>query len=236
MEGINFVKEVFKKYWKMTLAILAAAVLSFFVFVLKDNIFYLFELLKNPDVLSSYLRSFGHSSWIIFIMLQVTQVVIFFIPGEFIQAGGGFLFGTLVGTAYSMIGISIGNAILFLLTKKYGHKLVERIVPQKVKGTFEKILNSKNINLIVFLIYLLPGLPKDTSSFLCGLSKVSFKNFILFSALGRLPALFVSSYFGANIASGKIWTVIPMAIISVTIGGLCMMFRGHLFSRLEKIN
>ena len=81
--------------------------------------------------------------------LSNIQVVIFFIPGEVIQAAGGYIFGALGGTLLSFFGIAVGSAILFYICQKFGKKLVQRFVPKDMYDKLEKILNSPKFKLIL---------------------------------------------------------------------------------------
>ena len=226
---------IIKSHWKKALSVLTLLVLFLFIYNYKDDLLNFMQLLKHTDEVSIYIKSFGPLAGIIFILLQVLQVVIFFIPGEFIQAAGGYAFGTWIGTLYSIIGISLGSSILFFATRRFGHNFVEKVLPKKVKKSFKKIFNSKRINLIVFLVYLIPGFPKDSLAFLAGVSKIDFRSFIIYSTLGRLPALFLSSYYGANIASGKKFIIIMLSVVFILVIGVGIRFKSHFFSKLEEI-
>lgn len=164
------------------------------------------------------------------------QVIIFFIPGEVIQTIGGYVFGTWKGTCLSILGITIGAAILFLITRKYRERLVNKVVSKSIKIQFEKVLNSKKSSLIIFLIYLLPGMPKDVMILLCGLSKISFKDFMIYSTLGRIPALILSCYYGDSIALGNKSIIIIATIIVALIAIVGIMFKKDIFRKLERIN
>lgn len=174
------------------------------------------ELLHNPIKFKECVLSLGWIGLIVYIILQILQVVIFFIPGEVIQVAVGCAYGTIIGTILTTIGIALGSLIVFLLSRKYGRPLVEKFVSEKYLSYLENILNSRRKNLIVFLLYFIPGMPKDSIIFVCGISKIKLKDFMIYSSLGRLPFIMVSCYFGSNIALGnKIALILTSIVIAV---------------------
>lgn len=229
-------KNILKNHWGKLLTAMIVIVLSFYGFIYRESLAQAINLMKDPKAISLYIESYGHFGVLMFILLQVTQVVIFFIPGEVTQAAGGYIFGTFLGTLYSIIGINLGSAVLFFGTRKFGNSLVDKVVPEKLKRPFEKLLNAKKINLIVFLIYLIPGIPKDSSVFLCALSRITFKDFLIYSTLGRMPALVISSFYGANIATGNMHIIIILSVIMVVGLGICMMLKKFFMEKLAKIS
>ena len=229
-------KNFLKNHWSKLLMTLVIILLSFYCFKYRSSLFEMIYLLKNPQTISSYVESFGTLGAFIFIFIQISQVVIFFIPGEVTQAAGGYVFGTILGSLYSIVGISIGSTILFYITRKFGNSLVNKVVPKKLKRPFEKLLTTKKINLIVFLIYLIPGIPKDSSVFLCALSKIKFTDFLIYSTLGRIPALVISSFYGANIATGNMKSIIILSAVIVISLGICMILKNFIMKKLERIS
>ncbi|GKU25661.1 TVP38/TMEM64 family protein [Clostridium folliculivorans] len=224
-----------KKNKGIILLILSILVLILLFIIFKRDIHNMIEILKNNEKFKRYLLSFGPLAPIVYTLLQFLQVVIFFIPGEVFQTAGGYVFGTIEATILSIVGINLGSIILFNLTKKYGTRFVEKVVPDVAIKPFESLMNSDRLNLVVFLIYILPGIPKDSSIFLCGLSRITLIDFLIYSTLGRLPMLILSSYYGANIAIGNkivFYTGTTIFIMLIVIG---LVFKDKLFKRLEKV-
>ncbi|AAO36883.1 TVP38/TMEM64 family protein [Clostridium tetani] len=174
-----------------------------------------FGVLKNPEEIKRIIMSYGHNSIIAFIALQVIQVVFFFIPGEIIQIAGGYIFDAFYGSLFSIIGITIGGGIVFSISRFFGKPFVEKIISNKHIKFFSKVLNSDKINYIVFILYLIPGIPKDVLAYICGISNVKFKDFLIYSSLGRLPGIVISTYFGQNISSKNIPVLVGVSIVTV---------------------
>lgn len=190
-------------------------------------------MLKSPKTFKTFITSFGYYGVFVFIFFQFLQVTIFFIPGEAIQVAGGWIYGTLGATILSLIGITIGSILIFLLSKKYGRSLVEKFIAETKLKSIESALDSKKLNFIVFLIYFLPGIPRDSIIFVCGISKISLEKFLVYSTLGRIPALVLSCYLGSNmLALNK--TLLFFMIFVVVVFFLIGVFKGEYL--LEKLS
>jgi len=179
-----------------------------------NKYFYMFE---DPNKIKHIIMSYGKYSIFAFFILQITQVVAFFIPGEIVQIAGGYIYGTLWGSILSLLGITTGSIIVYVISNFYGKPLINKIISDKDLKFFQRILNLGRVNFIVFLLYLIPGIPKDVLAYICGVSSITFKNFIFYSTLGRMPGIFISAYFGAKINSGNHVTLVFIGILAVVI-------------------
>lgn len=190
-------------------------ILIFLIFIAYLYYHKYFLLFKNPVKLKKIIMSYGEYSVLVFFVLQVIQVVAFFIPGEIIQIAGGYIYGTVWGSILSLLGITTGSLIVYSVSNFFGKPLINKIISDKDLKFFERILNIGKINFIVFLLYLIPGIPKDVLAYICGISSITFKNFILYSTLGRIPGIVISAYFGSKIGVGNHSTLIIIAVVSI---------------------
>ncbi|NMM65445.1 TVP38/TMEM64 family protein [Clostridium sp. P21] len=209
----NFRKNVFgkiKKYKSYVILMIIFMLLIYSAYEYYNKYFYMF---KDPDKIKHIIMSYGKYSILAFFILQIIQVVAFFIPGEIVQIAGGYIYGTLGGSIISLLGITTGSMIVFGISHSLGKPLIDKVVSNKDANFFKRILNLGHINFMVFLLYLIPGIPKDVLAYICGVSNVTFKNFIIYSTLGRVPGIFISAYFGAKIDSGNKAVLIFIAVI-----------------------
>ncbi|MBA5850847.1 TVP38/TMEM64 family protein [Clostridium sp. cel8] len=183
-------------------------------------------IIRNPRKIKSIIISYGRYSIFVFFMLQMFQVIVFFIPGELIQVAGGYIYGPFIGSILSVIGITTGSIIAYVVSKIFGNPLVNKMLSKKKLKFFRKILNLGSINFVVFLLYLIPGIPKDILAYICGISKISLKDFIIYSTLGRLPGIFISSYFGSKVYSEDKFILIFIFIFMVLLF-VIGVFRGE---------
>lgn len=209
-----FIKKIINnlvKYKKLTVFIVF---LIIFVYISYKYYYYLY-ILKDPVKIKELILSYGRYSIIIFILFQIIQVIVFFIPGEIVQIAGGYIYGTFLGGVLSSIGIFLGSFMVYYISRYLGRDLVQKMISKDKFKFFNKILKSSNNVKVIFFLYLVPGIPKDALAYICGISNISFKEFIIFSTLGRIPAIFISTYFGNRIEVREFSTIIVIAFAMI---------------------
>lgn len=208
-------KEFYSRFSKYKSHIMLSLILIFLIFTAHEYYIKYFNVLKDPNEVKNIIMSYGNYSILAYILLQILQVLAFFIPGEIIQIAGGYIYGTIWGSVLSIIGITLGSAMAYGFSSYYGKPLVNKIISKKDLRFFDRILNIGSINIIVFLLYLIPGIPKDALAYICGISSIGFKDFIKYSTIARIPGIVVSAYFGAKINGGNKLLLISIAAISI---------------------
>lgn len=141
------------------------------------------QILK--DRLVHFLNSLGPLSFLGFILVQAAQVVVAPIPGEVTGLLGGFLYGPLLGVILSTIGLTIGSYIAFALARMFGRPLVDKRVDKRVMKRFDYLLHHKGA-FLVFLLFLIPGFPKDYLCYILGLGHLTTTEFLVIGGTGRL--------------------------------------------------
>ena len=209
---------------KSILLILKIILLSLFllamIFITVKYMPFFTQQIKNPDQFKELLTSYGHVNIIVFLGFQVMQVVIAAIPGEIVQITGGYVYGTILGTIYSIIGITIGSVIAFFISRLLGYSLIRLFISQEKLERLYCLIDSPKSEIIMFVLFLLPGVPNDMLTYIAGLTPIKPLIFFAISIVGRFPALMITSYIGANVQKGNYVTV---AIVTVTAGVLCLV-------------
>lgn len=228
-------ENIWNKIKKYKLQIGVAIIIIFLV--VTGYIYYskYFYALKSPRKVKEYIISYGKFSFLAFFVMQVLQVVAFFIPGEIIEIAGGYIFGTAGGTLISLLGITVGSAIAFYISNKLGRPFVKKIARKQNVGFFEKMIKNGEIKYVITLIYLIPGLPKDILAYVCGITGVSGKEFIIYSTIGRIPGIFISAYFGDRITNGDIKMIIIIAVISSILFAIGVLKGKYLLKKVSSI-
>lgn len=173
------------------------------------------KLTSNVDELSNYLKELGSLGIIMFIFLQIVQVVVAFIPGDLLHISGGFVYGTAAGAVFSYIGVMIGATIAFYLARILGNKIVIKLIGEKSYKKFSGVLNTSTASLTVFLICIIPGIPKDVLVYLAGLTPIKPVKFLSLYAVARVPGILISSSMGANINEGHYQDLVILVSIVV---------------------
>lgn len=155
----------------------------------------------SPERIEGFLKETGPLAPVFFILMQAAQVVAAPIPMQVIGLAGGYMFGTLWGTTYSLIGLTIGTAIAVWLARKYGRSLVERFVKKETLDKFDHLAEKGGL-MAFFLIFLLPALPDDAICFIAGLTTIPMRQIVLIAFLGRLPGLLSLTIIGEQVRHG----------------------------------
>lgn len=149
----------------------------------------------NPQRLQYTLSRAGFLAPLLFISLQIFQVVIPIIPGGATSAIGVVAFGGLQGFLYNYIGICIGSICAFLLARKYGKAFILKLCKKK---DYDKYMhytkNQKKFDIFFALAIFFPCAPDDLLCMLAGLTNMTLKKFIWIILLGKPLALVVYSY------------------------------------------
>ncbi len=187
--------------------------------------------LSNEE-LSDTLKGFGWRGYIVITALAALQVVCSFLPAEPVQVLGGFTFGFPVGLLCCMIGVLLGNTVIFMLQKIFGDKL-RGFFLKKLNLNLENIARSGKATLIIFILYFLPAIPYGMICFFAASMGMSFRRFIVVTGLGSLPSVCMGVGLGyVAIATNSIVSLCVLAVLIVLI---VLMFwkRNWLFSKLN---
>lgn len=177
------------------------------------------QLLSNRDRLVEIMNSLGIWAPLFYILLQVVQIVVAPIPGQIVGGVGGFLFGYW-GILWTTIGSTIGFWLVFVIARKFGRPLLEKIFKKSAVDKFDFIINAKGAALIIFAIFLLPGFPDDIVCYIAGLTKLSLKKLMVIAILGRFPTIVVINFIGAGLGENNIGMVAAASVIGVIILGI----------------
>lgn len=150
------------------------------------------------EQLVQWMRQDGIAGPLICIGIQFLQVVVFAIPGEITQFAAGYVFGAGWGFIYSIIGILLGAAFDFGFAKVVGRPVVERMIGSEKLARIDESLQSRKGHVAIFVLFLLPGTPKDAMSYAAGLSPLGLGRFLALSVPARAPALMASTLFGSE--------------------------------------
>ncbi|KUK08653.1 MAG: hypothetical protein XD49_1296 [Caldanaerobacter subterraneus] len=192
-------------------------------------------LVSNPEKFRNWINSFGSLGVLIFISIQVFQVVVFVIPGEVVQVAGGYLYGTILGTLYSVIGITLGSLICFSIARILGYDFVKNIVSEEKLKKFDYIINNPKGEIVLFLLFFLPGMPKDALSYIAGITPVKFYNFFIITLFARLPGIFFSAYIGSNLGSKNYLMAGLVAVIALVLFLAGVYKRDVIIEKLRRI-
>jgi len=177
---------------------------------------FLVRLYVDKLFLKRILREWGVLAPVVFIALQALQVIISPIPGEATGILGGYLFGQWLGLLYSTIGLTVGSVVAFWVGRWLGAHYVKNLVSTETWNRLGFIVEAEGA-VLCFIIYLIPGLPKDIVCYLFGISPMPMWVFAVVSGLGRIPGTWVLSAQGAHTAAGDYMQAILVSAVAVAV-------------------
>lgn len=209
------------KVFKLTMTILAIAIIV-------GIIIYMFPVMRELSTKEGQLAfkekvsSSGILGLLMLFALQVAQIFLIIIPGEPIEILAGMCYGPIWGTIFIMVSAGIISTIIFSLVRKYGKRFVYNFCDKEKVAKIENsklFKNPNKIEMIMFILFLLPGTPKDLLAYTAGLLPINPVKFVLISVFARFPSVISSTLAGANLAVGdwKKSIVMYLSIVFVAI-------------------
>lgn len=209
-----------KLRWAIGLG-LAAVLLAFTIWRVvlgsPESLFH-FRLFTDRDYLRDTLQAWGWRAPVVFIVVQALQVIVSPIPGEATGILGGFLFGLALGFVYSTVGLTLGTMAAFWIGRWVGASFLRRYVAGHFWERLGFIVEAEGA-ILAFVIYLIPGIPKDIVSYLFGISPMSAWVFALVSTLGRMPGTWILSAQGSKTAAGQ---YVELALLTAVVAAVAI--------------
>ena len=180
------------------------------------------------------LQSAGVLGVLALLGLQVLQVVVAFIPGEVVQMAAGLMYGPWIGSLILIVGLVLASWLVFALVHKLGAPFVRDMVSTEHMEKFHEFERTGKLSAIVFILFLIPGLPKDVFTYLVPLTDMRMKTFLILSNTARIPGILASTFVASGLGSGHYVSSIVVAAIMVVIVALVVVFRNQLMNFLAR--
>lgn len=180
----------------------------------------LLEAVKQPDKFKDFINDNIILGTFIFILIQVFQVFFALIPGEPIEIFAGYAFGSVWGLVLCTVGVTLATAAIFWLTRRFGKRFTYILLAEDKIQNLKFMQNEKKVELIFFLLYFIPGTPKDLLTYVAGLTKMNFWKFIIISSIARIPSILTSTLAGATLQNEN---YLLSAIIFALTGGISIV-------------
>ena len=194
----------------------------------------LYRLFSDREKIRLLISSFGSGAPLVFMLIQILQVIFAPVPGEATGFIGGYLFGTLSGFIYSSIGLTVGSWLNFIIGRFLGERYVRKRIPAHQFQKIDGLVKRQGV-IILFILFLFPGFPKDYLCLALGISTLPLKIFILLAGIGRMPGTFALSLQGAFLYEQNyvlLGTMIAACLILVL---LFYVYRERIYLWIEKL-
>ncbi len=194
--------------------------LSYLAYRYYPDIIHKFENLEDLENFIMQYRAFGI---VVYIALQIVQVVVSVLPGQILQFAAGYIYGFIFGTILSLIGVGLGTVITFYLARLLGKDAMHVIFGEQRVVKYVQILNSKRAYMLMFIFFAIPGLPKDLLSYAAGISEMKLTPFLLISLAGRTPALMATIAMSRMLYNGSYLELVVLVAATVLLFIFCII-------------
>ena len=147
-------------------------------------------------------RNAGAGGVLLLLGFQFLQIVVAFIPGEVVQIAAGMMYGPWAGALIVVAGCIVSSAFIFVVVHKLGAPFVRAMIPEKWMGKLQRFEQSEKLDVMVFVLFLIPGMPKDVFTYLVPLTDMRMRNFLFLSNVGRIPGILISTYGADSLIEG----------------------------------
>lgn len=212
---IETTKTYSKKYAATVLSIISAVLCVLSVL----GVIFLQRHFSNADAIKAFIDEHYFLGLIIMTLLCAIQVVIALIPGELLEIAAGYAFGGLVGTLVCMVGLTLGSVVAILLARRFGRRLVESLYPREKIDALPILNAPKKRNAMTFLLFLIPGTPKDLFTYVIGMTDMSIPLYIALTAIARIPSIVMSTIGGGALSDDKLGHAIIIFIVAAVVSG-----------------
>jgi uncharacterized membrane protein YdjX (TVP38/TMEM64 family) len=193
------------------------------------------ESFKSVDGVNAFLAEYETASIFAYIGMQIIQIVISVIPGQFIPIAGGYAYGFWFGYFFSIIGIAAGTAVAFGLARVLGRDALHLLFGEEKVTKFINHLNSKRAFAVLVVLYAIPGLPKDIVTYAAGVSEFGFKPFMILSLIARTPALMCTVMIGSMLNKGSYLGIIILGVSAILLCVILFIKREQLIHYVDTL-
>ena len=155
--------------------------------------------------------------------INIVQVLLAFLPGEPVELAGGYAFGFWEGTALCLVASGLATSMIYWATRRWGWKLVGLFFDRSLFDRFSWLKSAKRLELIMFIVFLIPGTPKDFLTYFAGLTNMRFLPVVLIATFGRIPSIVTSTIAASAVGSGN-WPLVACTLVAsaflLAVGGL----------------
>lgn len=206
-------KHYSKRYAATVLSVVSVSlcVLSILGFILIKTRF------SDTDAIKAWVDENYLLGVVVMMLLCAVQVVIALIPGELLEIASGYAFGGAKGAVICTVGILLGSIVAILFARRFGRGLVESLYPREKIDALPILNNPKKRNAMTFLLFLIPGTPKDLFTYVIGMTEMSIPLYILLTTFARLPSIVMSTIGGGALGNDKLMLAVVVFIIAAVV-------------------
>ena len=178
------------------------------------------QFVSEPEQFREWVDSSGVWGRLAFIGMVMFQVFVAIIPGEPLEIGAGYAFGAVEGTLLCILATTLSSMAIFLIVKRYGMKFVTLFVTEEKIHSLKFLQNTHRLNLIAFLLFFIPGTPKDVLTYIVGLTPMRLRTWVLIATVARIPSVITSTIGGDALGTQNYLFAVIVFVVTALISGV----------------
>ena len=152
----------------------------------------------TPESIRNLIISCGWWGPVVYIFIYTIRPLLFF-PAIILTLAGGLAYGPWWGTLYGVIGGLLGACLCFAIARSLGHEKAKKYLGKFSQlQTFDDQVAEHGFRTML-IMRVVPIFPYDPVSYLAGLSKISFRDYVAATAIGMLPGAFAYNVLGYSL-------------------------------------
>lgn len=181
-----------------------------------------------------YVEALGIGGILLMLGIQILQILVAVLPGEPVEVLFGMMYGTFGGFLFCMVGILIGTVVIFYTVRILGKSLVERLFQKQEISRYKFLNDSHRLGAVLFILFFIPGTPKDILSYLAPLTRIKPAPFFAISLFARIPSVISSTFAGASLSDGDLAKTIVIFVVTGAIGMCGIIFHERIMNWLKR--
>lgn len=169
--------------------------------------------LADARAVRAFVADHAIASRLAMLGINIVQVLLAFLPGEPVELASGYAFGFWEGTALCLVASGLATSVIYWATRRWGWKLVGLFFDRSLFDRFSWLKSAKRLELIMLVVFLIPGTPKDFLTYFAGLTNMRFLPVVLIATFGRIPSIVTSTITASAVGAGN-WTLVACTLVA----------------------
>jgi uncharacterized membrane protein YdjX (TVP38/TMEM64 family) len=192
------------------------------------------EYLADPDLVRERIGEHYFLGALALVLISAAQVVVALVPGEVVEIAAGYVFGSWIGSFLCLVGIVLGSSTTILLVRRFGARFVHAFYPKEKIDALPIINDPAKRNLLTFILFVIPGTPKDLFTYAIGLTDMSIPLYIALTTVARFPSVILSTVSGNAVGDENYTKAILFVVITAAVSGIGLLIYNMLSKRHNK--
>ena len=214
---------------RMLAAIAGAAALAGVLVICGKFFPAVYTWLADADGVRAYVAEHPVPSRLIIVGVNILQVLLAFLPGEPVELASGYAFGFVEGTILCLIASAVASSAIYFAVRTWGWRVVGLFFNRSHLERYGWINNARRLELIMLIVFLIPGTPKDFFTYFAGLTRMRFTAVLAIATVGRIPSIVTSTIAASAFGEGNY----VLAAIAVVVAGALIAVGGMVYRWFE---